>query len=118
MKTCPDCKKEVRDVIARCECGHNFPPLLTPYVPPPPTPPLRILGVVLIGISIVVTIYFAFGYDTSVEVSKEIASTGVYVPDRVENIGRQQNRLIGVLCGLTLGIAGTVLIASPQNRSR
>lgn len=34
MKTCPQCKNEVHNVVSQCACGYEFPPSLTSALPP------------------------------------------------------------------------------------
>ncbi len=113
MKTCPNCKREVRDVISRCECGHEFKEWLTPLPPTTPTNPRHIVGAILIGIGIIMVLGFALAYDTTVAVSSVAGIPGDF--DHVQNMGLEFNRLIGVLIGLALGLGGTILLtAAPQ----
>jgi hypothetical protein len=61
---------------------------------------LRRVGILLLLAGLVVTAYFFFGFDTSVE-------SGV---GRVNNLGLMADRQNGILIGLGLAIVGTIML--------
>jgi hypothetical protein len=64
---------------------------------------VRGLGIAMIALGVVITLHFAVIYDTSV------STDGFYGSSRVVNLGKQQNRLIGVLVGISLSVAGVIV---------
>ena len=61
---------------------------------------LRTIGILLLLAGLVVTAFFFFGFDTSVD-------SGV---GRVNNLGRMADRQNGILIGLGLAIVGTIML--------
>lgn len=120
MKTCPQCRKQVQDVVSRCECGHTFPPSSLFNVEEESrleraqararSRGIRIAGGVLILAGLAVAAWFAFGYDSTVEGPKQEIAGYRFAGDRVENIGRNTTRLVGANCGIGLMILGGILM--------
>jgi len=77
---------------------------------------LGFFGCLLIVAGIIATIYFAAEYDTTMETTVPgayLSSIDERLPDthqRVTNIGLEENRLIGVLCGLASCLLGMGLL--------
>ncbi len=76
-------------------------------------------GMAMIAAGIIMTFYFAVGYDATVETTIPGETVGwgenrFTTPERherVNNLGLEENRLIGVLCGLGLcGMGGGLLL--------
>lgn len=85
----------------------------------PPTTPSSSsagpLGVLLIVVGICFTIYFAAIYDTSVVTERRYLSRiGSVGSDAVVNLGKQQNRLIGVIFGIAMTAIGIVIVYLPS----
>ena len=81
------------------------------------TPPsgARSIGILLTVVGISVTVYFAALYDTSVySESRYIPEVGYLGGSRVVNLGKQQDRLIGVIIGIAMTVGGIVLICLPK----
>ncbi len=79
---------------------------------------IRPLGVVLIIVGAAITLYFAAVYDTSVHTDRRyISGVGFVGGESVVNLGKQQNRLIGVIVGIALGVTGVVLSRIPSKPS-
>jgi hypothetical protein len=123
MKTCPQCQKQIDDDLSSCQCGHQFSeafpptPLRTqsaPVAPPASADPRHIIGGILVALGIVLVAYFAFGYDTMIEVSVPVPDHTYSLPEHVQNMGLEINRIIGVMVGLAVSLAGFVLIAAPS----
>ncbi|QDV87167.1 hypothetical protein [Stieleria magnilauensis] len=77
-----------------------------------PVRPFFSFGVFLIALGIFLSAYFGLFYDTSVPVSSFDSTTGVTSPKYVNNIGLQQNRLLGFVSGVGCFHAGVTLIAA------
>jgi hypothetical protein len=107
MKTCPSCHKQNRNDIDLCDCGHIF-PSATPEPLPEITAGHPIAGAVLIIIGVAVVLFFAFGYDTTVDVT--VGAGYLAREQTVQNLGRECNRLIGVIIGCAAALAGTILL--------
>jgi len=80
---------------------------------------VRSLGILFTIIGVIITIYFAALYDTSVRTEGRYIPGVGYVPggDTVVNLGKQQNRLIGVIVGIAMSAIGIVMICLPQKRN-
>ncbi len=74
----------------------------------------RPLGIRFTVIGVIITIYFAALYDTSVRTERSyVPGVGYVGGDAVVNLGKQQNRLIGVIVGLAMSIIGIVVVCLP-----
>ena len=124
MKKCPYCGKKYSDEVALCELDHyrlvdDDDPAVVPA--PPETEPETnrsqpavkpssdvVLGWFLIWAGIIGTLYFTFGFSTSLPGSD------------VVNLDRQQNRLFGFLESQVTFLAGLlmVLIRGRTTRSK
>lgn len=66
------------------------------------------IGVVMVVLGVLVAGYFLFGYETAVSSHS--------LPDRVHNLGLQQNRYLGSTVGFVMVIVGTIFIAAAKLR--
>ena len=76
---------------------------------------LRTLGILITVIGAVVAFYFVAIYDTSVTSERHfIPGVGNVGGESIVNLGRQQNRMIGVIVGVSLGISGLLVSYIPR----
>ena len=71
-------------------------------------------GILLTVLGVIITIYFAALYDTSVRTDRHyIPEVGYLGGDTVVNLAKQQNRLIGVIVGIAMSVIGIVVVCLP-----
>ena len=113
--TCPECAKNVSDQAASCpHCGY-------PVAKRPETEltssdisdrrsdwsVLDDLAVILIIAGLCCGLYFLFWYDTSVST----------LLGDVNNVGKLQNRQLGMICGLASLLVGILLLAIRRRKA-
>jgi hypothetical protein len=75
----------------------------------------RKIGAILALLGVIVLIYFAVFYDVSVQTTSHyISGIGTVGGESVVNLGKQQDRLIGVLIGISLGVVGAIMRCLPS----
>ena len=73
------------------------------------------LGILLGVVGAILTFYFAVIYDTSVDSERKyISGVGYVGGGSVVNLGKQQNRLIGVIVGIAMTGIGIGVVCIPQ----
>ena len=78
---------------------------------------VRSAGILVTIFGVIITIYFAALYDTSVTTeSRYISGIGTIGGHSVVNLGKQQNRLIGVIVGVAISAIGIVMMKHRENR--
>ena len=71
-------------------------------------------GILLTVLGVIITIYFAALYDTSVQTdSRNIPGVGYVGGSSVVNLAKQQNRLIGVIVGISMSVIGIIVVFLP-----
>jgi hypothetical protein len=66
---------------------------------------MRVIGIGLWAVGLLLFMYAALVFDPSIQAYSS------YAPDRVVNLGRQQQQMLLAMAGLTLFLAGAVLQA-------
>lgn len=83
--------------------------------PPVSSPTKRPLGWILGICGICLTIYFAAVYDTTVVSERRyFPGIGGVGGEKVVNLGKQENRLIGVIVGISMTAIGVLVICLPS----
>ena len=77
--------------------------------------PRQKLGRLLVAVGVAIGGYFLVLFDTSVEVgSHYVPGYGDIGGDRVNNLGRMQNRSLGCFAGIAMAVVGTIMIISDK----
>lgn len=111
MKSCPRCQELIPDNQKSCRCGYYF-----LRGSKSPTSINQLIGLFLIAAGLLLIIYFAFLYKTTVDVTtpgEYLPALGERLPDghqQVNNFGLEMNRVVGVCCGIGSAIFGGILL--------
>ncbi len=115
MKTCPKCGMALYGGET-CHCEQVATAETGTYKDLSARAVATFVGCLLIAAGIIMTIYFVAGYDTAVETTIPGEYNSLFHHydsdrhERVNNIGLEANRLVGVMCGLGLTFLGGGLL--------